>query len=167
MESTEEQDFKYLGSWVDSKERDINVRKAMAWQSLNKIGNIWKSNLAKKLKLQLFRATVESILLYGSSTWSLTETEEKRLDGTYTGMLRQVYNISWREKITNMELYGNTEKLSSIIRRNMLKLAGHVYRDKTSPAHQLVTWNNFKRTANWNICRHTATRHWSHGYQRT
>ncbi len=55
-------------------------------------------------------------------------------------MLRQVYNISWREKVTNKELFGNTEKLSSIICRNRLKLAGHTFRDKTSPAHQLVTW---------------------------
>ncbi len=91
VEATEEQDFKYLGNWVDSMERDINVRKAMAWQALNKMGNIWKSMLSKITKLRLFKATVEPILLYGSSTWSLTETEEKRLDGTYTRMLRQVY----------------------------------------------------------------------------
>ena len=109
-------------------ERDINDRKAIAWQALNKMGIIWKSMLSKTIKLRLFKATVESILLYGSSTWSLTETEEKRLDGTYTRMLRQVYNISWREKVTNKELYGNTEKLSSIICRNRLKLAGVTFR---------------------------------------
>ena len=140
VEATGEQDFKYLGSWVDSKERDINVRKALAWQSLNKMNNIGKSNLANKVKMQLFRATVESIILYGSSMWSLTRSEEKKLDGTYTRMLRKVYNVTWREKISNKELYGKTEKLSSVIRRNRLKLAGHVYRDKASPVHQLVTW---------------------------
>ena len=55
-------------------------------------------------------------------------------------MLRKVYNVTWTEKISNKELYGKTEKLSSVIRRNRLKLAGHVYRDKASPVHQLVTW---------------------------
>ena len=30
VEATQEQDFNYLGSWVDSKERDISARKAMA-----------------------------------------------------------------------------------------------------------------------------------------
>ena len=67
VEETGEQDFKYLGSWVCSNERDINVRKALAWQSLHKLKNIWKSNLASKIKLQLFRATAETILLYGST----------------------------------------------------------------------------------------------------
>ena len=51
IEETEEQDFKYLGSWVCLKERDINVRKALAWQALNELKNIWKSNIADKFKL--------------------------------------------------------------------------------------------------------------------
>ena len=139
--STGEQDFKYLGSWVDSKDRDISVRKAAAWQALNKLGNIWKSDLDTSLKLQLFRATVESVLLYGSSTWPLTETEERKLDQTYTRMLRKVHNVTWKDKITNKELYGDMVKISSIIRRRRLQLAGHSFRDQTSPAHHLVTWS--------------------------
>ena len=39
---------KYLGSWACSKERDIKVRTALAWQSLNKVNNIWKSDFAEK-----------------------------------------------------------------------------------------------------------------------
>ena len=76
VEKTGEQDIKYLGSWVCSKERDINVRKALACQSLHKLKNIWKNILASKIELQLFRATTKTILLYGSTTWSLT-TEER------------------------------------------------------------------------------------------
>ena len=29
------EDFKYLGSWVESLDKDINIRKAQAWQALN------------------------------------------------------------------------------------------------------------------------------------
>ena len=43
---------------------------------------IWKSNLKKKLKIDMFRATVESLLLYGSSSWTMTK--EMEIDGTYT-----------------------------------------------------------------------------------
>ena len=78
VEENGEQDFKYLGSWICSKERDINVRKALAWQSLNKLKNIWRSTLDRRLKIQLFRATTESILLYGSTSWSLTKAQEKQ-----------------------------------------------------------------------------------------
>lgn len=81
-----DQDFKYLGSWCD-KNRDIHTRKALVWKSLPNLLKIWKSNLSKTIKLQLFRATTEAILFYGSALWSLTAQEERSLNGTYTHML--------------------------------------------------------------------------------
>ena len=139
LTETGDQDFKYIGSWCDQS-RDITTRKALAWQSLNKLTKIWKSNLAKSTKLKLFRATVETILLYGCSTWTLTQREEKKLDGTYTRMLRVVHNIGWDEKVSNESLYGKLGKISHTMRTRRMKLAGHVFRDKSSPAHALITW---------------------------
>ena len=40
-------------------------------------------------------ASVESILLYGSETWTVTKAIEKKLYGCYTKMLRMVFNVSW------------------------------------------------------------------------
>ena len=82
-----------MGSWCEQS-RDISTRKALAWQAVNKISKIWKSKLSRKLKIQLFRATSETILLYGSATWTLTKADEKKLDGIYTRMLRTALNIS-------------------------------------------------------------------------
>ena len=62
----EVKDFKYLGSWVHSTEQDIKVRKATAWKVCNKLSKIWKSTLSRNLKIKLFHATVESVLLYGT-----------------------------------------------------------------------------------------------------
>ena len=76
LTETGEQDFKYLGSWCN-QDRDITTRKALAWQSLNQLTKIWKSNLDPKIKIQLFRATTETILIYGSPAWTLTKREEK------------------------------------------------------------------------------------------
>ena len=109
-----EQDFLYLGSWCD-KYRDISTRKALAWRSLNKLDKIWKSNLDEYLKLMLFRATTETILLYGSQTWALTSAEERELNGTYTRMLRKVKNINWQAKLTNKQLYGKLIPSGSIV----------------------------------------------------
>ena len=134
-----DQDFKYLGSWIDSKTRDISVRKAMAWQALHKLKSVWKSNMSRKTKIDLFRATTESVLLYGASTWSLTKKEDKSLDGTYTRMLRMVLNVDWRDHVTNHVLYGKLPKISSVIRQRRLQLAGHCYRDKKAPVSQLGT----------------------------
>ena len=94
-------DFKYLGSWVESSEKDVNIRKALAWKALNGMANIWKSNMCKELKMRFFIATIESILLYGCETWTLTVKQEKSLNGTYTRMLRKVHNIHWTSLTNN------------------------------------------------------------------
>ena len=86
-------DFKYLGSYISSTEKDLDIRLAKSWSALNAMNKIWKSNLKDKLKRNLFRATVESVLVYGSTTWTMTKAMEKRLDGNYTRMLRAALNI--------------------------------------------------------------------------
>ena len=64
------EDFKYLGSYIGSTERDVNIRIAKAWAALNNMNVIWKSNLTDKLKRNFFRAAVESVLMYVSITWT-------------------------------------------------------------------------------------------------
>ena len=104
-------DFKYLGSWVDGAEKDISVRKALAWRALNSMSSIWKSRMRSDLKRRFFVATVESILLYGCESWALSEAMERSLDGTYTRMLQKVLNTNWRDQISNNELYGGLPRL--------------------------------------------------------
>ncbi len=84
--------------------------------ALHRLNKIWKSNLSKSLKTWLFIAACESVLLYGSETWPLTKSLEKRLDGTYTKMLRIVLGVSWQDKVINTVLYGKIPKLSERIR---------------------------------------------------
>ena len=62
----------------------MEVRIGLAWKVLNKLNKIWKSKLKRKLKIQFFRSTVESILLYGAEHWTLMNKMYRRLDGTYT-----------------------------------------------------------------------------------
>ena len=73
--------FKYLGSWMESSEKDFEVRKALAWSSCHKLKKMWSSTLSRKTKVRLFKATVESALLYGSETWTITRAMENRIDG--------------------------------------------------------------------------------------
>ena len=53
--------FKYLGGWMNSSEKDFNIRKALAWSAYNDLRKIWTSNLNKKIKIRLFRSTVEYV----------------------------------------------------------------------------------------------------------
>ena len=56
------EDFKYLGSSTASSEKDIAVRKALAWKALNKLDKIWKSILSDEVKLNTFTTLIESTL---------------------------------------------------------------------------------------------------------
>ena len=58
-------------------------------------------------------ASIESVLLHGSEIWTVTKAMEKKLDGCYTKMLRMVFNVSWQDKLTNKEFYGNLQPVSS------------------------------------------------------
>ena len=76
-------------------------------------------------KLKIFRMTVEPILIYGCDSWSLTQSVENTLDGTYTRMLQKTQNASWRHHMTNQELYGSFPQITTIVRQWRLRLAGH------------------------------------------
>ena len=88
------EDFKYLGSWIADSKRDMEVRIRLAWKVLNKLDRIWKSKLKTELKIQFFRTTIESVLLYGAESWTLTNSMCRRVDGTYTTMLRAVVGFT-------------------------------------------------------------------------
>ena len=64
--------FTYLGSSVESTEKDIETRLTKAWTAINRLSTIWKSDLTDKMKRSFFQAAVTSILLYGCTTWTLT-----------------------------------------------------------------------------------------------
>jgi len=93
-----------------------------------------------ELKKKLFVTTVEAILLYGCETWTLSARDESRLDGCYTRMLRMVMNITWMDKMTNEDLYGNLPTISNKIRERRLRLAGHCVRHSKLEVSNLVLW---------------------------
>ena len=134
------ENFKYLGAWSESTEKDFEVRKALAWSACHKLRKIWSSTLSKNLKVRLFVATVETVLLYGAETWTLTSALKKRLDGCYTRMLRLALNISWRSHTTNRLLYGDLPPVSLKVQQRRMRLAGHCMRHREEEASKLVLW---------------------------
>ena len=133
-------DFKYLGSWINTTERDLKIRIAKAWAASNKLDKIWKSSLSRKLKVHFFRATVETVLLYGAECWTLTKQQQKRIDGCYTRLLRATLNVSWKQRMTNKILYGDIPPISQTIRERRLRFAGHCYRAKEEVVSTVLMW---------------------------
>ena len=120
-------DFLYLGGYTNSS-REINTRIKKPWNALNSSEKIWNSHITTETKVRIFKSTVESILLYGCESWVRNSAAVKKVDGTYTRMLRRVKNISWRDRLSNAQLYSQIPKLSTIIKRRRLALAAHVAR---------------------------------------
>ena len=80
------------------------------------MNTIWKSILPDNMKRHFFRATVKSVLIYGSVSWTLTKSLENRLNGNYTRMLRAILNRSWKDHPNNKEIYGNIPDIYTSIR---------------------------------------------------
>ena len=128
--------FTYLGSSVESTEKDIETRLTKAWTAINRLSIIWKSDLTDKMKRSFFLAAVTSILLYGCTTWTLT----KRLDGNYTRMLRAILNKSWQQHPTRHQLYGHLPPITKTIQVRRTRHAGHCWRSRDELIRDVLLW---------------------------
>ena len=107
------EDYKYLGSWLLNSTTDFLIRKDLAWVAIKKLYRVWRSHtIDRQVKINLFLATIESIFLYNATTWTMTKYLEIMLDGAYTKLLRYALNVSWKDHITNVELFGKLPKVS-------------------------------------------------------
>ena len=59
--------FIYLGSSILSTESDVSIHVDKACTAIERLSTIWRSDQ----KLEFFYAVVVSVLLYGSTTWTL------------------------------------------------------------------------------------------------
>ena len=73
-------------------------------------------------------------------TWTLTKELEQQLNGTYTRILRKALNVSWKQHMTNEELYKNLQNVSKKIAERRLRLAGNCLRHPEEIASHLVLW---------------------------
>ena len=134
------EEFIYLGINISSSQKDLNTRIGKAWAALNKLTQIWKSTLPDQMKRDFFQATVASVLLYGCTTWTITKSMEKKIDGNYTRMLRAVLNISWKQHPTKQRLYGSLPPISQTIKERRARFAGHCWRSKAEIISDVLLW---------------------------
>ena len=134
--------FTYLGSSVESTEKDIDTRLTKAWTAINRLSIIWRSDLTAQMKRSFFQAAVASILLYGCTTWTLTKRLEKKVDGNYTRMLRAILNKSWRQHPTRHQLYGHLPPIMKTIQVRRTRHAGHCWRSRDELIRDVLLWTS-------------------------
>ena len=122
-------------SWIDCCSKDVNVRIKKVWSALNKFNTIWKSELSDGLKIGFFRATIEMVLLYGSTARTLTGSRLKVERGMK--MLGMVKNVTWRQRITNEVLYVGLPRISTTVRERRLWFSYYCRRIKNEVVSDL------------------------------
>ena len=128
------EEFKYLGSYMASTDKDVSMRIALAWTAFNKLKPILTSKTGKpsvKIKMRLFTAACISILLYGCETWVLTTQQGNKLDVYARTCYRIMLGIRQSEThTTNDELYAlaGARPITTIIRERQLQFTGHCLR---------------------------------------
>ncbi|MFH4977599.1 hypothetical protein AB6A40_004308 [Gnathostoma spinigerum] len=101
--------FCYLGSVITASTscmEDIAYRIANASSAFNMLQKcLWNTKIKNNTKLRVYRTAIRPILMYGSSTWTLTKTAEGKLDAAERRFLRRIFGYKWSDKIRNTELY--------------------------------------------------------------
>ena len=150
------EDYKHLGSQLLNSTTDFNIRKDLAWTAIKKLYRVWRSTVInREVKINLFLATIESILLYNATTWTMTKGFEKKLDGAYTKLLRYALNESWKDHMKDVDLYGKLPRISIRLRKRRMMFAGHCWRSIDSanqPVRELLFWSvpdGVQKPGNW------------------
>ena len=93
------------------------------------------------VRIKVMRCYVLSTLLYGCETWTISVAMQKKLDAFEIWLYRRMLRISWKDMVTNEEVYRRMNikqsLLVDIVRRQMSFL-GHVLR-KEEMEHLVVT----------------------------
>ena len=92
------------------------------------------------MKRSFFQAAVVSILLYGCTTWTLTQRLEKKLDGNYTRMLRAILNKSRRQHPTKHQLYGHRPPTTKNIKVRRTRHAELCWRSRDELISDVLLW---------------------------
>ena len=133
---------KLLGSIIDTQE-DIKRRKGLLLTHMKAKKKIYHSRrLSNTFKVRYFVAFAESVFLYNCELWTLTQTEEKKIDAFHRRQLRWALGIFYPRIITCKELYNATkqEPWSAKIRRRRMSFLGHLCRlHEDTPARKALT----------------------------
>ena len=130
MKTVEE--LTYLGSVMASNGKFaqyIERRRAAATRAFDILRRrLWgRREVSLKVKTKIFNAVVLPVLLYGATVWTLTRTEERRLDAFEMGMLRSIAGVKWDDFVRIDDIRARLEQLpvSLKLRSAKMKWLGH------------------------------------------
>jgi len=129
------QAFKYLGVLTTAEgtqQAELRARKAEAARVFNSMEKrVWRVHAySDRLKGELYKAYVLSILLYGSEVWAPSQGQLHVLHVFHLGCLRRMLGLSLRDCVSADDLYSrtNTRPITDLVRERHLAMIGRAQR---------------------------------------
>lgn len=127
--------FVYLGSTIASNtslELETSCRMGKAYSAFARLAaRVWDNpKLTIKTKCAVYSSCVLSTLLYASESWTTSRRQESKLNSFHFRCLRRILGITWRDRITNVEVLRRTglPTLFYMLKLRRLRWLGHVFR---------------------------------------
>ena len=100
--------FRYLGLMlVEDGELDaeVDLRIQASWKNWRKLsGVLCDRRLSSRLKGMIFKTVVRPAMTYGTETWAIKKSHERRMDIAEIKMLRWAQGVTRWDKIRNEEI---------------------------------------------------------------
>ena len=92
---------------------------------------LWNNlHVSIRVKCKVYRATVLATLLHGAETWTVYRVQVKKLHVYMMRHLQAIMNISWKDKMTNIEVLKRPglPTMEDMLIQTNLRWFGHVER---------------------------------------
>ena len=137
-----------LGMLPNTKQ-DCKKRKQLTTTAILKLKKIWNSSITRNKKLRIYKAYVQSIMLFGYSTWAMDKGMVRSVDSFNQKMVRYVCGVFWPNRMKTETLNALIEPASQIGTRRRWQRLGHILRmDDLVPAKQSTINCLKKKNAN-------------------
>ena len=125
--------FEYLWSlitWDNNCSEEIRRRIGKAAGTMASLRHVWNGKkLTIQNKIRILTTCVFSVLLYASETWTLKETDKKKLLAFEMKCYRRILRISWKDMMKNEDIrktIAREETIIDTIKKRKLRLFGHI-----------------------------------------
>ena len=112
-------------------EEAVRCRVRCAWGKFNELMSILTiRGTSLKVKRKIYKACVQSVMMYGSETWAMKVEDMQKLKRTKASMMRRMCGVSLKRHLSNEALRGRLgiDCVSDLVRRTRLRWFSHAER---------------------------------------
>ena len=90
--------LKAMREHEDGRARQVNSTGCFKVQ----LDKVWRQQrLSLSTKLRTYTSLVQSVVLYGSETWTMRKVDSDRIQSFHMQALRRILGIRWYDKVPN------------------------------------------------------------------